>query len=81
MAKLTGIAVDIEQSLNMTVVNHVGHAIRADEEHVIYKEVAGDFLHIDKCCGATCTYTVGDGIGVALITIEGGKGVVGAELL
>ena len=69
MAKLTGIAVDIEQSLNMTVVNHVGHAIRADEEHVIYKEVAGDFLNIDKRCGATGTDTVGDGTGMALFTI------------
>ena len=81
MTKLTCIAVDVEQSLYVAVVNHVCHAVGADEEYIIDENIACDFLHVDKCCGATCTYTVGDGIGVALITIEGGKGVVGAELL
>ena len=42
---------------NMTVVNHVGHAIRADEEHVIYKEVAGDFLQNDAVAYGTLNFS------------------------
>ena len=81
MAKLTCIAVDVEQSLYMAIVNHVGHAVGADEEDIIDEKVAGDFLHVDKCCGASCTDTVGDGICMTLFTIKGGKAVVGAQLL
>ena len=80
MAKLTCIAVDVEQALYVAVVNHVGHTVRADEEDVIDEKVAGEFLHVDKCCGASCTDTVGDGIRVALVTIEGGKRVINTKL-
>ena len=62
MAQLTGIAVDVEQALNVAVIHHVGHTVGTYQEDIAGENVIGNILKVDECRGASCPNAVGNGI-------------------